>query len=196
MNDRFLDLLRHGAVVGGNRFRGLDDDPLTETGWRQLRSAVDRALTAGQGAWTRILTSPAPRCADFARALGRERGLPVATVTAFGERGFGAWEGRTAAELPLADLTRFWADPAAFDPPGAEPFAEFCRRVQAAWETLRVDGPGQSLLVTHGGVIRVILGDVLGLAADRLLSIEVPHACRTRLRIPAIGGHPSLVLHG
>jgi hypothetical protein len=57
-------------------------------------------------------------------------------------------------------------------------------------------GAGHPLLVTKGGVMRVFLGQVLGLAADSLLLIEVPPACRTRLRIPVGGGGPSLIAHG
>jgi broad specificity phosphatase PhoE len=51
-------------------------------------------------------------------------------------------------------------------------------------------------LLTHGGVIRVILGEILGLPDDRLILIEVPPACRTRVRLPREGGKPSLIAHG
>jgi len=35
-----LDLMRHGEPVGGRRYRGQMDDPLSEKGWAQMRNAV------------------------------------------------------------------------------------------------------------------------------------------------------------
>jgi len=196
VNDRLMLLLRHGEVEGGGRFRGGHDDPLTGQGWGQLRAAVAAEAAAGRAHWDLIVCSPAARCAAFARALAAERGLPMHTLPAFRERGFGAWEGLRADQIPIDDLSRFWADPLRFDPPGAEPFCAFRERVTAGWRQLLAGEACHPLLLTHGGVIRVILGQVLGLAADALLLIEVPPACRTRLRVPIGGGRVSLIAHG
>lgn len=35
-----IDLLRHGDVEGGQKYRGQLDDPLSELGWNQLRTAT------------------------------------------------------------------------------------------------------------------------------------------------------------
>jgi alpha-ribazole phosphatase/probable phosphoglycerate mutase len=35
-----LDLLRHGESVGGRKYRGQTDDPLSEKGWAQMRDVV------------------------------------------------------------------------------------------------------------------------------------------------------------
>ncbi|MBK1703926.1 histidine phosphatase family protein [Halochromatium glycolicum] len=147
-------------------------------------------------AWDRILTSPARRCASFAQTLGRRLGIGVEPRDAFRERGFGAWEGKRADQLPADELARFWTEPSGYDPPDSEPFADFRHRVIGAWHELVDRREGHTLLITHGGVIRVILGEVLGLADDRLLLLEVPPACRTRLRVPIGEGRPSLISHG
>jgi broad specificity phosphatase PhoE len=128
--------------------------------------------------------------------LGEQRGLAVHEVPAFRERGFGAWEGRRAEEIPIEDLSRFWADPVGFDPPDSEPFAAFRERVLAGWNEILAGDARHSLIITHGGVVRVILGDILGLADQALLLIEVPPACHTRLRIPGGDWRPSLMRHG
>jgi broad specificity phosphatase PhoE len=192
MADRLVDLLRHGEVQGGGRFRGGRDDPLTEAGWAQMQAAADAATAR----WDCVLHSPATRCSAFAVRLAARLGLPVVALDAFRERGFGAWEGLRADQIPIEDLSRFWADPLGYDPPEAEPFAAFQARVRAGWHELLALGHAHPLLITHGGVVRVIVGEVLGLAADRLLLLEVPPACRTRLRIPLGGGRPSLMAHG
>ncbi|MEK6748901.1 MAG: histidine phosphatase family protein, partial [Pseudomonadota bacterium] len=35
-----VDMIRHGEPVGGKRYRGHRDDPLSDIGWRQMREAV------------------------------------------------------------------------------------------------------------------------------------------------------------
>jgi alpha-ribazole phosphatase len=187
-----VDLLRHGEAAGGPCFRGSRDDPLTERGWSELRAA-----TADDGpGWDAVLCSPARRCADFARALGARLDLPVTTLPKLRERHFGSWEGRTAAELPEADLAAFWSDPVGFTPPGAEPFGAFRARVLAAWQEIQGGAGEHRLILTHGGVVRVIVGEVLRMPPAALLLLEVPHACRTRIRLPGGPGLPSLVAHG
>ena len=188
--DRFVDLLRHGETIGGARFRGVQDDRLSAVGWAQMEAAVQA------GSWDGILSSPARRCAAFAEDLAARLGVPLEVWPDLGERHFGSWEGRAAAEIPLDELCRFWADPVGFTPPGGEPFTVMQQRCQAAWQRLLACSAEHPLVVTHGGIVRVLLGEVLGVAANRLLLIEVPHASLSRLRVPAEIGYPSLVRHG
>lgn len=197
---RLVDLLRHGEVEGGPRFRGACDDPLSAAGWAQLEAKAEAMIGAGPTPWDRVLSSPAQRCLAFAQALGNRLGLEVESVDALRERDFGAWEGLRADEIPAEALARFWCDPSGFDPPAAEPFWAFRARIADAWRGL-VDGAGHhTLVLTHGGVIRVILAEVLGLADERLILLEVPPASGTRVRLPALASlglaKPSLVAHG
>lgn len=192
MSDRIISLLRHGEVEGGARFRGGQDDALSVAGWAQLRAAL--VLVPGIAA---IVSSPARRCAEFAQTLAAERGgLPLDLSAAFAERHFGDWEGRAAHEIPAAELARFWDDPVGYTPPGAEPLVDFRRRVLEGWQALIEGAAADTLVLTHGGVVRVILAHVLGMTDWSGLLVEVPPACLTRLRLPAPPGRPSLVSHG
>ncbi len=188
-----LDLLRHGETRGGSRFRGRLDDPLTERGWEQMWAAVGPGDGDGEGVreWDGIVTSPLARCADFARALSERRGIPLRLDPRLAELDFGDWEGQTAAELMVTDaeaLGRFWADPVAHPPPGGEPLLAFQARVLAAWEELvRQDRGDRTLVISHGGVIRVILCQVRGYPLGRLLELDVGHASLTGIRV-RIGG--------
>lgn len=193
MSECFIDLLRHGDVQGGACFRGERDDPLSPLGWEQMRRVT---ADAGSTGWTRIVASPARRCADFARELSDGHNLPLTLVDAFRERAFGDWEGRPVAEIPVDDLQRFWTDPVGYTPPRAEPFADFRARVLAAWHDLLDRHDAHTLLITHGGVIRVLVAEVLCMSDAGLLRLEVPHACLTRLRIYPPPGRPSLIAHG
>ena len=191
MDARLLDQLRHGEVQGGACFRGSQDDALSEAGWGQMLRA-----TAQMPVWTDIVSSPARRCADFARHLAAIHEIPLRILDDFRERHFGAWEGLTAAQIPPADLARFWADPVGQTPPDAESFSDFRQRVRGVWSQMRDTDEPRTLLVTHGGVIRVLLAEVLCLQDPAALLIEVPHACLTRLRLPEPLGRPSLIAHG
>jgi alpha-ribazole phosphatase len=177
----YLALLRHGEVEGGVRYRGTTDDPLSADGWEQMWTAVNDGVR-----WDAIISSPLRRCAEFAHALARQRSIPLTIDARLAEMHFGAWEGRSAAELMSADpeaLARFWNEPATHTPPGAEPLARFAERVLTAWHGIVRDHSGRRiLLLTHGGVIRVILCHVLRRPVERLLELDVRYAALHRVR--------------
>ncbi|SPO53837.1 Alpha-ribazole-5'-phosphate phosphatase [Pseudomonas sp. JV551A1] len=174
-----LDLLRHGETEQGG-LRGSLDDALTDKGWAQMRGAVAEA-----GPWEVLVSSPLQRCAHFAEELGERLNLPVQREAALQELHFGDWEGRSAAQImeDQADaLGRFWADPYAFTPPNGEPVEAFAERVLAAVERLSRQHAGKRvLLITHGGVMRLLLARARGLPRAQLLQVEVGHAALMRL---------------
>ena len=139
--------------------------------------------------WDRIIASPLIRCADFARALSQHLDLPLSLDPRLVELDFGAWEGRSAVELMETDalaLGQFWADPIAHPPPGGESLPAFQARVLAAWRDLTEQAltAGERLLViSHGGVIRVILCALSDHPLGRLMELEVGHANLTRIRL-------------
>ncbi|HJO36687.1 MAG TPA: alpha-ribazole phosphatase family protein [Gammaproteobacteria bacterium] len=177
-----IDLLRHGEPEGGQLLRGWRDDPLSPRGLAQLRAAVP-----AKPPWQGIMTSPLRRCAAFAETLAGELALPLADDADLREAHFGAWEGRSPADLLASDreaVLRFWSDPAAYAPPGGEVLRDFVARVRAGWQRLLTQAQGQHwLLVAHGGVIRVILADVLGVPLNNLFRIDVPYASLSRIEV-------------
>ncbi|TBW50374.1 histidine phosphatase family protein [Marinobacter halodurans] len=192
-----IDLIRHGEPSGGPMFRGSKDDPLSDTGWQQMRSAV-----SADDRWDVIVTSPLRRCRGFAEWLGAERGIKVDVIDQLREISFGDWEGRTAADIEAAygdHLQRFWADPVANTPAGGEVITAFSERVLAGWAQLQASYAGQRvLLVCHGGVIRMILASVLGIPLSQSFSgFAVPFACRSRIRVDetAYGEFSALLSH-
>jgi alpha-ribazole phosphatase len=177
-----LDLLRHGETELGGGLRGSLDDALTEKGWAQMRAAVIE-----QGPWDRLVSSPLQRCARFAEELGAQLGLPVALDRDLQELHFGAWEGQSAAALMETDaeaLGLFWADPYSFTPPQGEPVVDFSTRVLAAVERLQATYAGERvLLISHGGVMRLLLAQARGLPREQLLNVEVGHGALFSLTV-------------
>lgn len=192
----WIDLLRHGEPVGGRRYRGQTDDPLSDKGWQQMRTAVE-----GYAGWNVIYSSPLRRCADFAHELAARLAIPLRVDDRLMEIGFGAWEGRTPDELCRDDpqcLNRFWQDPVGNRPDGAEPLNVFHQRVAAAWSEIVAANPGRRVLVVgHAGITRLVMTLVLGSPLDRLFRIQVGNAEISRIRIqPGPVSWPSLVFHG
>lgn len=177
-----VDLLRHGEPEGGQRYRGHGcDDPLSGRGWVQMEAAVH-----GPESWQVVVSSPLLRCRAFAEQLAERQRLPLALETDLREIGFGAWEGRTRAELQRErpqEYNAFYTDPVRSRPPDAEPLAAFRRRVEAAFE--RQTGALEAervLAVVHAGVIRALVGWVMEVPDRRLFQLDCDYASRTRLQ--------------
>ncbi len=181
-----LDLLRHGETELGGGLRGSLDDALTANGWTQMRAAV-----VEQGPWDRVVSSPLQRCARFAEELGARLDLPVSLEKDLQELHFGAWEGQSAAALMQTDaegLGLFWADPYNFTPPEGEPVSDFSDRVLGAVSRLHQAYAGERvLLISHGGVMRLLLARARGLPREQLLNVEVGHGGLFSLRVGAGG---------
>jgi len=192
-----IDLIRHGEPVGGRRYRGQTDDPLSEKGWQQMRAAI-----RDQGEWDVIYSSSLKRCADFARDVAAQRSLPLHIDPRLMEIGFGAWEGRTPEDLRRDDpqrLERFWRDPVNHRPDGAETLTAFRDRVDGVWREILVTEAGKRILIVgHAGITRLIMTLVLGSPLDNLFRIQVDNAGLTRVRVQGTGvdAFPVLSFHG
>jgi len=179
-----IDLLRHGDT-GQRSYRGQLDDALTADGWTQLRAAVD------DRDWDTIVSSPLQRCAAFAHELADARGVPLRLDARFAEYHFGDWQGvpiERLAEEQGGALERFWADPVAHPPPGAETFDAFRTRLCAALdEVAGRTAERRTLVVTHGGAIRLLRCLAERRGYGDMAGIDVPHASLHTLAWPAPG---------
>ncbi len=182
MKPTYVELMRHGEPVGGPKFRGRLDEPLSDLGWQQMRDAVSE-----DESWDVILTSPLSRCSAFAHELADKKTLPIAVEPEFVELSFGDWEGLKPSEPPLLDdpkVLGFWEDPLANSPPGGECLYDFQRRISSAWQRLLVEHEGKKvLLVAHGGVIRIIVSQVLQSPLSAIFRLDVPYASRSLIEV-------------
>jgi len=191
-----VDLLRHGEPLDGRKFRGSTDDRLSEQGWQQMRAAV-----AEQTGWQQIVTSPLSRCAEFANELAAELSLNVMVEDELRELHFGDWEGVESELLwkeHAQQLIPFFKDPENNPPPGGELMADFRNRLMDCWNALLERYQGQNLLIVcHGGVIRVLLSQVLGLPMKHYARFDVPYACMSRICVyhTETGDFPLLKFH-
>jgi alpha-ribazole phosphatase/probable phosphoglycerate mutase len=178
-----IDLLRHGEPLGGRRYRGQIDDPLSENGWNEMWQTVAVLPTPP---WQQIISSPLRRCYEFAERLSDRTGIPLDADERLKEVGFGSWEGKTGDELRSTDpeiISRFYHDPIRHRPTGAEPLERFSERVNDALDDCLEKYLGQHLLIiAHAGVIRAIVTRVLSAPLSSMYRLSVATAAITRLQ--------------
>ncbi|WP_347330331.1 histidine phosphatase family protein [Marinimicrobium locisalis] len=176
MPETHLDLLRHGQCEGGEIFRGSHDVALTPEGWANMDARVAAETPVP---WAAVVTSPLQRCRAFAETAAERLGLPLILEPDLREMHFGDWEGRLYQDIWDSDPTlALWGeDPEQHTPPQGEPLADFDQRVNTALDHLAQRQAGQRLLVvTHGGVIRLLLTRAKGLPRNTLRDQPVPYA--------------------
>ena len=162
-------LLRHGEATGNvcGGYYGRTDCPLTEMGHWQAASAGRRLQELRAAEPERellMLTSPLRRAVDTAAAVCETAGLDGEFMVEpdFQEIDFGRWEKRRYEELAHEDpaaCQRLCDDWQNFCYPQGESFRMFSERVIAAWQKwqlLAIEQQKDMLIVSHGGVLKVI----------------------------------------
>lgn len=151
-----LALMRHGATewTEAGRIQGRRDLPLSAAGRAALAGRVLPADCKGM----KQVTSPLKRCVETAELLGATEARREARIV---EMHWGAWEGRTLAELRAELGAAMQANEARgldFRPSDGESPREVLARV-TSW-LVEIDVP--TFAVTHRGVIRVVLAAATG----------------------------------
>ena len=187
-----LGFLRHGEVAGAAHvYRGRSDAPLTSHGLLQMHDAL-----AALPDWGVVVSSPARRCLDFARSIAADRRIDCAIDPDWHELDFGAWENLRPDEAALRDAdahAAFVRDPRRHPPPGGETLDALDARVSAALTRLGDTARIATLVVTHAGVMRAVLAQVLGLPDSHRARVALTPG--SRFVVSWLAGAPPLLLH-
>jgi len=172
-----LYLLRHGAIDRSKAdcFIGQTDPPLSPEGrlqacsWRKELQNV--AFTA---AWA----SDLKRTTETAGIIFEERVKCVKTSKQLREIHLGEWDGvpRDHVRKVHAELWRARGkNLAEFKPPGGESFRELQKRVVSQVMRIATDSSGKVCIVTHAGVIRVLICHFLQIPLSNLLRLRLDY---------------------
>ncbi|MEW2381864.1 bifunctional RNase H/acid phosphatase [Micromonospora sp. NPDC047707] len=168
-----LVLVRHGETeyTEQRRYSGRGDVPLSARGRAQVKATATRVAALAPSV-AAVVSSPLSRCTHTAEAIAAALGgLPVRLDDDLIECDFGAWEGRTFAEVRegWAGEMDAWLASTKVAPPDGESFAEVAARSRRAVDGLRQAYRGETVVVvSHVSPIKLILRDALG-AGDTLL---------------------------
>ncbi|MFN3744117.1 MAG: histidine phosphatase family protein [Hyphomicrobiaceae bacterium] len=183
-----LYFVRHGETDWNavRRYQGQTDTPLNDRGREQAaRNGRELArILNGRAAAFDFVASPLARTAETMRIIRREMGLDpdaFARNDLLKEINFGHWEGQIWDELPNTDPEEFAArkaDPYRWRPRNGESYEDLARRVGNWLTSLERD----TVVVSHGGVSRVVRGHVLGLDWGQIHTLDVPQDRILQLR--------------
>ncbi len=167
-------LLRHGEVQtqkDGRRYIGWQDIPLNSKGVEQ---AEGWAKYFGSLGLDEICCSDLARCRKTAELIADSCRLAPRALPELREVSLGTWEGKSFEEVKRLHPVAFQERGeriADHRPPGGESFRDLLDRT---WPLLEAAArhPGiRTLMVTHAGVIRVLLCRLLGMPLENLFSI-------------------------
>jgi broad specificity phosphatase PhoE len=176
-----LLFIRHAETDLAGRFCGHADPPVNERGIRQINDLLGRL----QGErFDAIYTSDLRRAVTTAEAIGDLSGIRPIALPQLREIGFGEWETLTWQEIELRDpgFARQWSEAYPDLPaPRGEPFQEFRSRILSQVDHLMALEPqGCAAVVTHAGVMRIVLRSLCGLDEQEAWSSTQQHCCSFR----------------
>lgn len=160
-------LLRHGESVGNaeRRWQGQADYPLTDRGRHQVRALADRWLAEGRD-FDCILSSPLERARETADIIAEALDVQVESDPVWLERNIGEFAGMTGEEVnkhfPNRDREFITPFAAIIGDQGEGNWELYLRAGQALHGLLRRE-PGKYLVVSHGGLLNMVIYAVVGI---------------------------------
>jgi broad specificity phosphatase PhoE len=159
-----LLFIRHAETDLAGRFCGHSDPPVNENGLRQIEELIERLGTETIDA---IYASDLSRSLTTADAIGRAFALSPIKVPQLREIDFGEWEGLSWQEIESRDRVYAYRWSEAYPnlpAPGGELFDAFQSRVLSVVKHLLATTSVRcAAVVTHAGVMRVVLHSLCGL---------------------------------
>jgi broad specificity phosphatase PhoE len=174
-----LYVVRHGETDwnAAQRLQGQTDIALNDKGRGQAaRNAWPLRAVLARLPDIDFVASPLLRTVETMDIVRRQLDLPVKaypTDARLKEIAFGIWEGKTWRDVDVfvdANGVRRSDDTYHWHPEGGESYAELAARVSGWLDTMTRD----TIVVTHGGVTRVLRGRVLGLSPVQIAELPVP----------------------
>ena len=182
-----LVLVRHGETDWNveRRVQGHSDTPLNENGREQARKL---SATLGLETFDLVVSSDLNRAKETAR-LSLPEGTPIAETADLRELNFGDWEGLTGPEIEvdapggLGQTWRGWGEA-----PNGESLTAFAERIERVVRRLRAEVlEGSSLVVAHGGTLRVFICLAMGLPVDKAWQFQLANTAVSELELFADG---------
>ena len=174
-----LYFFRHGETEWNftRRIQGQTDTDLNDTGRAQAAGNALR-LREMKGDFTSLdfIASPLKRCRQTMEIIRHVLGMPsddYPTDERLMEIHFGHWQGKHWPDISKLDpegLSARQQDPFQWRPTGGESYADLTERVSAWLAGITRD----TIVVSHGGVSRVLRGLVFDLDPVEITELRVP----------------------
>jgi alpha-ribazole phosphatase len=172
--------VRHAATAMAGRFCGHSDPDLNLLGQTQLADLIERL--SGEKL-EHVYSSDLKRARSTAQAIADSHGAEVETRPALREIDFGEWESLSWQEIESRDpeYAQTWMAGFPHLPaPSGETFPAFETRVLHEVNGLMDHDAGPIAVVTHGGVLRVVLQHFCGRSASEAWQETESYCCVVR----------------
>jgi alpha-ribazole phosphatase len=172
--------IRHAETGMAGRFCGHSDPDLNAQGQAQL---AELAHVLSTETIARVYSSDLRRAQSTAQAIAASKNVPLTLSPALREIHFGAWEGLSWEEVAQMDpeYASEWVDGYPHVPaPAGESFRNFEARVLGEVNDLIERDAGSIAVVTHAGVLRLILRHLYGCSEEEAWQQTQPYCCVVR----------------
>jgi broad specificity phosphatase PhoE len=172
--------IRHAETEMAGRFCGHSDPELNAEGRMQLTS-LGHMLSAE--AIDIVYSSDLRRASATAQAIAAVREIPQVVRPALREIDFGQWEGLSWEQIEQMDPKYAWNWMARYPhlpAPSGESFQAFEARVLEEVKVLLDGNRGPIAVVTHGGVLRVVLRHLCGQSDEEAWQQTRAYCCIVR----------------
>lgn len=179
-----LYLIRHGETDSNKdfRFQGQTDIELNDKGRKQAQLLAQHFKDIRLDV---VYCSSLKRARCTAQPLAELHGLEVQPVDDIKEIAFGEWEGLSYDEINskgLGQIDEFFKNPALCHVPGGENFSDVAARVEPFFKRCLSEMEKKDIaVVSHGGIIRVLLCLFLGLDMNKIWNFSVGNCSTTTL---------------
>jgi alpha-ribazole phosphatase len=173
-----LYLIRHGETEGAEtrRYKGHIDVPLSENGIRQIKKLSEHIIENSSPGLSSVYCSDLSRAVKSAEIIAKPFGVKPVIMKDLKERNFGVWEGMSFEEIEEKYPHDFkaWAEnPLKFSPLNGETTVEVRDRAMRALDLILKKNKGEEIaVVSHGGITRVMLCELLGIPLENIFRIE------------------------
>jgi alpha-ribazole phosphatase len=172
-------LIRHGETLWNKerKYQGHTNIPLSAEGIQQAGAVA--AQLAGEKL-AGVYASDLDRAFITAQIIAQPHHIPVVGMPELREVGFGQWEGLTYNAIHdrwPEEMGKLYTHPGEIVIPGGESFAQLQQRAVQAMDVLVQKHPEETIVVvSHGGTIRTLLCEVLGVELNNIWNIRQDNA--------------------
>lgn len=172
-------LVRHGEIEKGEekRFIGQVEVPLSIKGHLQAVYLGDEFKKYD---FKHIFCSDISRCVKTAEIIAHKQDKEITVLNELREINLGKWDGKTFKEIKEKYPKEFnerGENFTSFCPPEGESFEDLSKRILPVFKDITEKAMGDILIVSHAGVNRVILCDLLGIPLDDIFSVHQDYGC-------------------
>jgi alpha-ribazole phosphatase len=172
-------LIRHGETANAkdHALNGHFDIELSQKGKDQI-TAVAKVLKSSP--IKAIYSSDLKRTRDSAEIISIHHDMTPVCYPELRELSFGKWEGLSLKKLNSkypGEVQKRFANPATFKAEGGETLHQLIERTLPKYEEIIANHVGEEIVImSHGGVNRVILGHLLGIPLNNVFRITQENA--------------------